>query len=84
MAGEVFPFLAPILSYLPFLLRDKLDNAQIVPSLTIPTLLIHGTADEVCVLFQLLVSLFRVIFLAAGNSSFHVCIIPTGTTGGAF
>jgi len=47
MAAETFPFLAPILSMLSFLIRDKLDNARAAPSVSVQTLLIHGTFDEV-------------------------------------
>lgn len=47
MAGEAFPFLRPLLAAFPFFLRDKLDNAKVVPSITTPTLIVHGTLDEV-------------------------------------
>jgi pimeloyl-ACP methyl ester carboxylesterase len=49
MVFVAFPFLTPALRAFPFLLRDKLDNAASIrqTSFTTPTLLVHGTADEV-------------------------------------
>jgi pimeloyl-ACP methyl ester carboxylesterase len=42
VAGRHFPWLPARL-----LVRDRFDNLQLAPSITIPALVVHGTADEV-------------------------------------
>mmetsp|Transcript_52705 Transcript_52705/g.120103 ORF Transcript_52705/g.120103 Transcript_52705/m.120103 type:complete len:332 (+) Transcript_52705:60-1055(+) len=49
MAAAVFPFLTPLFRAFPFFLRDRLDNAALVPRLRpgLEVLVCHGTRDEV-------------------------------------
>lgn len=47
MAGTAFPIAKPALRLLPFLLRDKLDNLSRARHVRIPTLVIHGSRDEI-------------------------------------
>ena len=47
MATEAFPVLRSLGPLLSFFLRDSLDNMAAAPSVTIPTLILHGTVDEV-------------------------------------
>jgi fermentation-respiration switch protein FrsA (DUF1100 family) len=49
MAADVFPWLGPLLCWVPALLRDRLDNAAAAEAFpaALPVLLVHGTRDEV-------------------------------------
>lgn len=47
MATTLFPFLGPVLQTCPWLVRDTLDNENLVPLLDLPTLIIHGDRDEI-------------------------------------
>ena len=47
MAREAFPPIRLALALMPWLVRDKFDNLAKAPQLTIPTLVLHGSHDEV-------------------------------------
>eukprot|EP00746_Dinoflagellata_sp_MGD_P130137 gnl/MRDRNA2_/MRDRNA2_64113_c0_seq1.p1 gnl/MRDRNA2_/MRDRNA2_64113_c0~~gnl/MRDRNA2_/MRDRNA2_64113_c0_seq1.p1 ORF type:complete len:522 (-),score=94.48 gnl/MRDRNA2_/MRDRNA2_64113_c0_seq1:28-1593(-) len=47
MAVAIYPIVLPAVKLLPFLVRDKMDNAAKAGSVKIPTIIIHGTIDEV-------------------------------------
>eukprot|EP00929_Paragymnodinium_shiwhaense_P009050 TRINITY_DN113086_c0_g1_i1.p1 TRINITY_DN113086_c0_g1~~TRINITY_DN113086_c0_g1_i1.p1 ORF type:complete len:360 (+),score=51.75 TRINITY_DN113086_c0_g1_i1:60-1139(+) len=47
VAGSIYPFLSPLLKTLPFVLLDKFDNAAKAADISIDTLVVHGTADEI-------------------------------------
>lgn len=47
MAVALYPFVAPVASIAPFLFLDKFDNAGKSSAVTIPTLVMHGTEDEI-------------------------------------
>lgn len=46
-AAAAFPLLGPLLRAFPCLVLDRLDNAEAAPGVDIPTLLVHGTADQI-------------------------------------
>jgi len=47
MARALYPFLAPALVLLPWLVRDSFDNRAKSASLDLPTLVVHGTEDTI-------------------------------------
>jgi len=47
VACAVYPFLAPALQVVPFLVRDSFDNRKKAADLRIPTLVVHGKDDEI-------------------------------------
>jgi pimeloyl-ACP methyl ester carboxylesterase len=47
MAREAFPPIGLALALMPWLVRDKFDNLAKAPKLSIPTLVLHGSQDEV-------------------------------------
>lgn len=47
IAVDIYPFLRPALEAAPWLVMDGFDNAKKAPEVTLPTLVIHGTEDEI-------------------------------------
>eukprot|EP00811_Abedinium_folium_P004303 NODE_13961_length_1136_cov_6.350842.p1 GENE.NODE_13961_length_1136_cov_6.350842~~NODE_13961_length_1136_cov_6.350842.p1 ORF type:complete len:344 (+),score=108.67 NODE_13961_length_1136_cov_6.350842:84-1115(+) len=47
MAAAAFPIAAPAIYIFPFMLLDKFDNLGKVGGLHLPTLVLHGTRDEI-------------------------------------
>ena len=47
MISVVSPILSSFLKKIPFLVRDKLNNMEVAPFITIPTTIFHGTIDEI-------------------------------------
>merc|ERR1712194_329057 len=47
ISTTVYPFLSPALKALPFIVLDKFDNKAKAAELQLPTLVIHGTKDEI-------------------------------------
>merc|ERR1711924_341572 len=47
MAVALYPFVAPVAKLTPWLLLDKFDNAGKGKHISIPTLVMHGTEDEI-------------------------------------
>lgn len=47
VSTEIYPFLTPALKVMPFMVLDKFDNKAKAPELRLPTLVVHGSADEI-------------------------------------
>jgi pimeloyl-ACP methyl ester carboxylesterase len=47
MATSAYPFLAPVSWLLPWIVRDPCDNSATARRVRRPTLVIHGTQDEI-------------------------------------
>merc|ERR1712066_398041 len=47
ISSRFYPFLIPVLSFLPWMVRDPFDNKAKAGDVAVPTLVIHGTEDEI-------------------------------------